>query len=301
MKRTTESPPAADQMARSQNDTLCKLLAEEYPAQFAHWLFGTRGKVKVEKTELSREPIRADAVVFSSAEQETLHTEFQTTMKSDVALPLRFVDYYVGLKRKRPQRRVRQVLVVLKPTSEPIPDHYEDECTVHRYTVVKMWEQDPTELLKQEGLLPLATLCRTASDEQLLQAVATGIAQITARERQAEAANWARMLAGLRYNRKLIGSIIKEADMLEESVIYQDILRKGKRQGKQEGKQEGLQEGLQQGLQRERKLVVQVLERVLGELSVRTRNQLEQLGEALVEFNSEKALTAWLKQHTAVA
>ena len=31
--------------------------------------------------------------------------------------------------------------------------------------------------------------------------------------------------------------------MLEESVVYQDILRKGKRQGKQEGLQEGLQEG----------------------------------------------------------
>ena len=98
--------------------------------------------------------------------------------------------------------------------------------------------------------------------------------------------------------------------MLEESVVYQDILRKGKRQGKQEGlqegKQQGLQEGLQQGLQRERKLVVQVLERVLGDLSARTRKQLEQLNvdqleklaEELVEFKSEKALTAWLKQHS---
>ena len=297
MKRTTESPPAADQMARSQNDTLCKLLAEEYPAQFAHWLFGTRGKVKVEKTELSREPIRADAVVFSSAEQETLHTEFQTTMKSDVALPLRFLDYYVGLKRKRPQRRVRQVLVVLKPTKEPVPDRYEDECTTHRYTVVKMWEQDPTELLKQEGLLPLATLCRAESDEQLLQAVATGIARIRSRERQAEAANWARMLAGLRYNRKLIGSILKESDMLEESVIYQDILRKGKRQGKQEGLQEG-----------ERRFALLMLEERFGKLSPKIREQLDQLsalqlealGKALLSFQEPKELTRWFRKNATI-
>ncbi len=299
MKRTTEKPPVAKQEARRKNDDLCKYLAEEYPEQFAHWLFGTRGKVKVEKTELSRDPIRADMVIFSSNENETLHTEFQTTRKSDVALPLRFLDYYVGLKRKRPKRRVRQVLVILKPTEKEIPDRYEDECTIHRYTVVKMWEQDPTEFLKYEGLLPLATLCRAESGEQLLQEVATGIAQIKSRERQAEALNGARMLAGLRYNKNLVYQILKENNMLEESVVYQDILRKGKRQG--------LQEGLQQGLQHERKLVRRLLERLLGELSARTHtqietlnvDQLEKLGEELIEFKSEKALTAWLKQHAA--
>jgi predicted transposase YdaD len=147
------------------SDNLCKRLAEEHPAQFARWLFGVTGKVKVEKTELSREPIRADSVVFSRAAQEILHAEFQTTMKSKVPVPLRLLDYYVGLKRQNPQRRVRQVLVVLKPTNESIPDRYEDDCTLHTYTVVKMWEQDPTFFLQNKELLPLATLCRTDSGE----------------------------------------------------------------------------------------------------------------------------------------
>lgn len=294
MKRTPEKPLTAQQEARSKNDDLCKYLAEEYPEQFARWLFGTRGKVRVEKTELSRDPIRADSVIFSSSENETLHTEFQTTRKSAVALPLRFLDYYVGLKRKRPTRRVRQVLVVLKPTTEPVPDHYEDECTMHRYTVVKMWEQDPAELLAHEGLLPLATLCRTESSERLLQEVAQGIAQIKVRKRQAEATNWARMLAGLRYNRKLISSILKESDMLEESVIYQDILRKGRKQG--------LQQGVEQG---ERKLTLRLLERRFGKLSRPVQQkierlvveQVEALGEALLDFQSKEDLTRWLKQH----
>ena len=64
MKRTTAKPPVATQEARSKNDDLCKVLAEAYPEQFARWLFGTRGKVKVEKTELSRDPIRADSVIW---------------------------------------------------------------------------------------------------------------------------------------------------------------------------------------------------------------------------------------------
>lgn len=293
MKRTTEKPPAVNQEARRNNDDLCKYLAEEYPEQFAHWLFGTRGKVKVEKTELSRDPIRADMVIFSSAENETLHTEFQTTRKSDVALPLRFLDYYVGLKRKRPKRRVRQVLVVLKPTEQEIPDRYEDECTIHRYTVVKMWEQDPAEFLKHEGLLPLATLCRAESGEELLRAVATGIAQIKGRARQGEALNGARMLAGLRYNKNLVYHILKENDMLEESVVYQDILRKGKR------------EGVQQGLLQEGNTIVQrQLERRFGKLSLTIRRrierltvaQLEELGVALLEFQTPQEMHAWLQQ-----
>lgn len=157
MKRNTTSS-ASTKSARSQSDTLCKRLAEEYPEQFAEWLFGAGGKVKVEKTELSREPIRADSILFSRGENEMLHAEFQTTLKSDVPVPLRLLDYYVGLKRQNPKRRVRQVLVVLKPTGETIPDHYEDERTVHGYDVVLVWQQDPAKLLEHEGLLPLATL-----------------------------------------------------------------------------------------------------------------------------------------------
>ena len=296
MKRTTEPLPAANQEARRKNDDLCKFFAEEYPAQFAHWLFGTRGKVKVEKTELSREPIRADAVIFSSAENETLHTEFQTTRKSQVALPLRFLDYYVGLKRKRPQRRVRQVLVVLKPTKEPVPDRYEDECTVHRYTVVKMWEQDPAELLKQEGLLPLATLCRAESGEKLLQEVAAGIEGIKARGPRSEALNGARVLAGLRYNKQLVYQILKENDMLEESVVYQDILRKGKRQGKQEGIQQGLLTIVQQQLERRLGNLSPAVQRQFEGLAVA---QLEELGLALLEFQTQEDMQTWFRRQKA--
>jgi predicted transposase YdaD len=134
---------------------------------------------------LSREPIRADAVIFSHAGVETPHAEFQTTLKTAVPMPLRMLDYYVGLKRKQPHLRVRQALIVLKQTAGEIPDRYEDEWTLHRYNVVKLWEQDPVELLKHQGLLPLATLCRTDSGEKLLGTVAAQIKRIKSRERGA--------------------------------------------------------------------------------------------------------------------
>ena len=282
--------------ARAKSDNLCKRLAEEHPEQFAQWLFNVRsGKVKVEKTELRRDPIHADSVILSS-ESEILHAEFQTTQKSQAPLPLRMLDYYVGFKRQKPGRRVRQALIALKETRLVIPDRYEDERTSHHYDVIRMWEQDPQELLRYEGLLPLATLCRAESGEKLLTQVAVRVNRIKSRERRRETLNLSRVLAGVRYDKDLIYRILKEGDMLEESVVYQDILQKG------------LQQGLQQGLQRERRLVMRLLERLIGKLSTKTRKQieelnaeqLEELGEALVDFNSEKDLTAWIEQHTTV-
>jgi predicted transposase YdaD len=44
-------------------DNVCKVLAEKYPREFVSWLLAEAPtKVKVLKTELSLEPIRADSV-----------------------------------------------------------------------------------------------------------------------------------------------------------------------------------------------------------------------------------------------
>ena len=304
MKRNPPIKPSKSpaKPARSASDNLCKRLAEEHPEQFAHWLFGATGKVKVEKTELSREPVRADSVIFSHDEDETLHAEFQTTMKSDVPMPLRLLDYYVGLKRQNPNRRVRQALVVLKQTGEEIPDRYVDERTLHIYDVVLMWEQDPAMFLKREGLLPLATLCRAESGEKLLGEVAAQINRIKSREQRRETLNWSRVLAGLRYDKNLIYQILKESDMLEESVVYQDIYQKGE----QRGEQRGLRKGLQQGAEQEaRKMALRLLESRFGKPSRAAQRQIDKLAveqlealcEALLKFRTKDDLTRWLKQH----
>lgn len=300
MKKASSLPPVGT--SRLQSDTLCKRLAEEYPEDFARWLFGVSGKVRVVKTELSREPIRADSVIFSHDESETLHAEFQTTMKSDVPPPLRLLDYYVGLKRQNPERRVRQVLVVLKQTSEEIPDRYQDERTLHVYDVVRMWEQNPARFLKHEGLLPLATLCRAESDKKLLSEVADEINRIKSRERRRDLLNWSRVLSGLRYDKSLIYQILKESDMLEESVVYQDIFQKGEQRGVQQGLQQGLQQGMEQG---EKRVALRQLERKFGQISRTARQQIEKLVaeqlealcDALLDFQTKEDLTRWLKQH----
>jgi len=86
--------------------------------------------------------------------------------------------------------------------------------------------------------------------------------------------------------------------MLEESVVYQDILQKGRRSGLQEGRQKGVEEG-------KRELVMLLLEERCGKLSPKIRKQiehlpaeqLEDLGKALLDFQSKQDLTRWLRQH----
>lgn len=82
---------------------------------------------------------------------------------------------------------------------------------------------------------------------------------------------------------------------------------KGYTRGIAIGEQRGEQKGLQQGLQRECALVTRQLVRRFGTLSQRAQtsiarlsfDQLEQLGEALLDFNHPRDLTAWLREQAA--
>jgi predicted transposase YdaD len=77
---------------------------------------------------------------------------------------------------------------------------------------------------------------------------------------------------------------------MRESVIYQDIL----------------QQGLQQGLQQEANLVLRQLHRRFGSLGVEIEStvqnlaiaQLEDLGEALLDFSDISDLTNWLRTNS---
>jgi len=208
-----ESDPTKqpDRQERIASDNLCKLLTEQYPDQFARRFFGPQvGKVEILKTELSREPIRADSAILLAESGDLLHIELQTTIKSAVPVPLRMLDYYVGFKRQNPSRRVRQVLIVLKDTGEQIPDRYVDERTTHIYDAACMWLLKPGPLLEHEGLLPMATLCQAElGDEELLETVVARIRKIESRERRREAISLSRALAGLRYDKKMIYRILK--------------------------------------------------------------------------------------------
>ena len=60
-------------------DNTCKFLAENFPEDFASWLLGKPIPLtKLEPSELSAEPIRADSVIFLESSEIVMHLEFQT-------------------------------------------------------------------------------------------------------------------------------------------------------------------------------------------------------------------------------
>ncbi|WP_373526369.1 Rpn family recombination-promoting nuclease/putative transposase [Nostoc sp.] len=267
-------------------DNTAKYLAELYPTEFAKWLLTDKTtEVTVLKTELSIEPIRADYVTFLQTSSRILHIEFQTLPKSNPPIPLRILDYYVRLKRQY-NTPITQVVIFLQQSSDPIAftEEYTDESTNHRYRVIRLWEQDSALFLDNPALLPLAPLTRTDSPAALLSQVAQKIAKITDRDERQNIAGCTEIFAGLRFEKDLIRQFLRE-DIMQESVIYQDILQKGE--------------------QREAfRFLNRLLNRRFGDIEpsiieqvrVLSVEQLEVLGEAFLDFSSVEDLVAWLGQ-----
>ena len=270
-------------------DNTCKYLSETYPDRFVSWLFGTTPEsIEVLKTELSIEPIRADFVAHLPAQQRLLQIEFQVKGETDPPLPLRMLDYWVRLHRSY-RLPVTQFLVMLKyssPAAEVETEFYL-EGTRHHYNVVRMWEQNPEPLLQDTALLPLAVLCAAEDSEQLLGRVAGEVGKIEEPEQQQVISNCTQLLAGLRFNKDLIRQLFS-GGIMRESVIYQEILEEGREEGKQA---EALTLIMRQ-LPRRIGTVEPELEAQIREL---TTQELEELGEALLDFSEPADLTVWLQ------
>jgi predicted transposase YdaD len=269
-------------------DNVCKLLAEKYPADFVRWLTADDARnIKVLKTELSIEPIRADSVIFIQTSSQILHIEFQTLTLSKPGIPFRMLDYSVRLKRQY-KCPVSQVVIFLQETDDEIArmQEYVDETTTHRYRSLRMWEQDASLFLGNLALLPLAPLCQTDSPRDLLSQVALEVAKIEERQDRQETAGYTEILAGLRFEKGLIRQLLSE-DIMQESVIYQDILHKGEQK-----------EALKYTLRLLNRRFDGIDSAVVDRIKFLSTEQLEILGEEFFNFSDVSALLAWLDRST---
>jgi predicted transposase YdaD len=273
-------------------DNTLKYLVEQYPEQFIRWLLASEPKdIQILKTELNQEPIRADSVTFLQTANQILHIEFQTIPASTPPLPLRMLDYWVRLYRQY-NCDIEQVVIFLKPTSSEAAfvEQFTARNTSHRYRIIRMWEQNPEPLLTSSALLPLATLAQTDSPETLLQQIAVQVSMIEETAIQQSISVCTQLLAGLVFDTELIRQLFRREDM-RESVIYQEIL----------------QEGREEGRQSELRLVMRQITRRIGAINSQLQSQienlslteLEDLGEALLDFATEEDLVNWLNNLTS--
>ena len=202
-------------------DNTCKFLAETYPADFAAWLLGDAiTLIKLEPTELSLEPIRADSLTFLASQDIILHLEFQT--RPDPAIPFRMTDYYLRLYRKYPQRRIQQFVLYLTPSQDPLvrQTYFEQPKLRHEFNVIRLWEQPINIFQQREGLLPLAVLGATVNPAQTLREVANHIESMTDRNRQRNLTAATAIISWLALDQGIIQQLLR-SDIMKESVIYQ--------------------------------------------------------------------------------
>lgn len=279
--------------ARWLTTTVCKRLAETYPRSFASWLLGQPvGAVEVLKTELSREPLRADALILLRLAGLLLHIEFQTTPRSKPPLPLRMLDYWVQGYRRH-ELPIEQFVIVLSETDAEIPTEFRAPNTWHRYNVIKLWEQDAEIFLTSPGLLPLAALTRAAQPRDLSRQVVEQTMPFPSDTERADLLSCAAILAGLRFDKELISQYFPEA-IMQESVVYQEIIQRGVQQGIELGKQEGKLETALRLLTHRFGALDPHVGALIEKLDAA---KLDDLSEALLDFQRAANLEEWLAQH----
>jgi predicted transposase YdaD len=148
-----------------------------------------------------------------------------------------------------------------------------------------MWEQDSALFLNNLALLPLAPLTRTNSPQGLLSQISENVAKIVDRGTKQDIAAYTGILAGLRFEKKLIRQLLSE-EIMQESVIYQDILQKGDKQGEQ-----------RTIIRQLNRRFIAIDSSLLDRVRMLTIEKLDDLADSLLDFSEISDLVTWLNQH----
>lgn len=268
-------------------DSTCKFIAAQFPEDIARWLLGKPIPLtELKPSELSLEPIRADSLIFLQSEDLILQIEFQTNPDKDI--PFRMLDYRVRGYRLYPEKEMTQVVIYLRENYSELTRKtvFELRKTRHEFEVIRLWEIPSATLLESKGLFPFAVLGKSENRENVLRQISQKIENISDRTEKSNIAASTSILAGLVLNQETIQRLLRE-DIMKESVIYQAIKAEGHLEGK---KEEGVN------------LVLRLLNRRIGQISsdfldqIRglSIEQLEDLGEALLDFQEEEDLRQFL-------
>jgi predicted transposase/invertase (TIGR01784 family) len=215
-------------------DDTCRFLAEHFSADFASWLLGKSVTLtELQPSELSLDPIRADALIFLESDEAILHIEFQTLPKDSI--PFRLADYRLRGYRRDPTKPMQQVVIYLKQTASPLvyQTSFTMERTRHEFDVIRLWEQPASLFLQYPGLIPFAVLGQSESAEETLRQAAQRVDQIADPQTQANLMAASGILAGLKLEDEIVYRILRR-DIMQESTVYRSIQREAQEENTRE-------------------------------------------------------------------
>ena len=256
--------------------------------------------------EVKEPNFRIDGVFVPSSNSSTQTVYFvEVQFQKDQLLYHRFfAELFLYLDQNPTTQDWQAVVIYPRRSLEP------DESNLHRALL-------DSPQVQRMYLDDLAAVAELSLGLGLVQLVVESEAQAANRARQLIEQSQQEAVAGL--SRQGIIELIQTImvykfpqlnreeieDMLGLSELKQTrVYQEAREEGRQEGHQEGHQEGREQGMQEEgASLVLRQLARRVGQLSPEVRShiqqlplaQLEELGEALLDFGSMQDLTDWLQ------
>ena len=248
-------------------DATTRQLIELGPADWLAYLgipVADPSRVTVIDSDLSTVTAEADRVIRVADPRPWIeHIELQAGR--DVRLEDRMHTYSALLKSHH-RVPVRTSLILLRPAADgpELTGRFEqqyDDGEIYdwfRYDVIRVWRQ-PVEAVLDCGLtvLPLAPICDVMPEQVpgVLMAISSRLEQEASAEQASTLWNATRILMGLRYEEEQVNAIIEGVTAMlfgirgiEESSVYQGILRKGEAKGRAEGRAEGEAEGIREAL-----------------------------------------------------
>jgi predicted transposase YdaD len=147
--------------------------------------------------------------------------------------------------------------------------------------------------LESTGLLPLAVLTNTPDQAQTLRQVAERIDVVPEMRVQSNVAASAGILAGLTLERDFINQVLRK-EIMQQSVIYQEWREEFLQEGREEGRQE---EGQSPILRQLTRRIGELTPDVQSQIQALSLDQIEALGEALLDFSEPTDLVSGLQDN----
>ena len=225
-------------------------------------------------------------------------TELQ--LRYTTKMPLR-MRVYAALAQEKYGLPVYPVLVNILPPSDPsiVYDRFESDFlglqARQDYHVINLWEVDAEMVFEQslDTLLPFVPILKDGGNQQT---VTRALVKLQQNEQLVELESLLGFFASFVLDTELVQQIMRwDVTVLRESPWYLEIRQEGRQEDEQRGRTEG-----------ERSLILRQLTRRVGSLTPETRSQveslslenLESLGEALLDFSSLTDLEQWLQSHS---
>jgi predicted transposase/invertase (TIGR01784 family) len=260
---------------------------------------------KFSSAEIKEKAFRFDGIFMPTANDKPIFlAEVQFQPKEDFYSEF-LAEIFLYLNQYRPTQDWQAVAIFARHNCEPAPDKFCQEL-IASGRIIRIHLEDFWEETNSLGIaiiqLILASEKKAPTMARILAEKVEQETNIELRDNVVEFIEAVLLYKFPKLGRQEVEAMFTHSD-LRKTRVYQDAMQEGKQEGLQIGKQEGLQIGKQEGLQRQVAMLLRMLTRKFGKVSPRLKArisklsmiQLENLAEAIFDFETVADLNAWLK------